>query len=234
MTASTFNSVVLLDFDGTVLQHNVFEPQAIALCIGIEQTFHVAVDRNSTDWTGKTDLQLARELLAGRGDFDAGLEAYKANYYKAFLDQYPFPVPVRDGWMDTLPELSRGFRTALVTGNILSICLAKISGAGLKDAWLGLDRSAFGNDAEKRADLVRIALERSKTTDAVLVGDTWRDIEAAHANNIPAIGLVTEKHSAEELGEAEWIANSPQEVLALVRDQIGSHTDPTTRISQRN
>lgn len=207
---------VLLDFDGTILRDNIYEPQAQALVAAVEKTFHVPVDRHSVDWVGKTDLQLARELLDDRGDFDAGLETYKETYYREFLNRKPLNIPVREGWMNVLPVLSHLFCTALVTGNILSVALAKVNGAGLKDAWLGLDKSAFGNDAERRADLVTTALWRTNTRRAILVGDTWRDIEAAHACGIPAIGLVTEKHDAVDLQEADYLAEDPAHVLEIV------------------
>lgn len=207
---------VLLDFDGTILRDNIYEPQAQALCAAVEKTFHVPVERYSVDWVGKTDLQLARELLGDRGNFDAGLEAYKENYYREFLNRKPLNIPVREGWLDVLPQLRRECRTALVTGNILSVALAKVSGASLKDEWLGVGCSAYGNDSENRAELVAIALQRTQAQHTILVGDTWRDIEAAHANDIPAIALVTEKHPVGDLLYADWHAHSPEDVLNLV------------------
>ena len=223
--------IVLFDFDGTLLVDNIHEPQAQALVAAVEETFNVPVERESVDWVGKTDFQLARELLAGRGDFDALLEDYKRNYYQGFLRQQWPSIPVRDGWFDVLPQLP--YRAALVTGNYLSIALAKIDAAGLDDRWLGIDRSAFGNDAEERAELVRVALERSGTTDALLVGDTWRDIEAAHANGIKAVGLVTEKHSSEELKNAEFLAWQPADLLPILRVLWPTSPTPTKQPTKR-
>lgn len=55
------------------------------------------------------------------------------------------------------------------------------------------DVGAYGEDNEVRADLVRLALQRAGTAarDAVLIGDTPADVEAAIATDVPVIAVAS-------------------------------------------
>lgn len=71
--------------------------------------------------------------------------------------------------------------------------------AGIKLAVFGLDRhidwgiGAYGEDADPRPALVRIALARAKASpvDTVVIGDTPADMAGAHASGVPVIGVAT-------------------------------------------
>lgn len=73
---------------------------------------------------------------------------------------------------------------------------AKLRAAGLADAPLDLDRGAFGHIPGPRENLVhhaRAALEAHHGGPVLLVvvGDTPRDVEAAHAGGAVAVGVAT-------------------------------------------
>lgn len=55
-------------------------------------------------------------------------------------------------------------------------------------------------------DLVVVALERAETDDAVMVGDTVWDVEAAGRAGIPAVGVLTGGFGAAELTDAGAVA----------------------------
>jgi phosphoglycolate phosphatase-like HAD superfamily hydrolase len=65
---------------------------------------------------------------------------------------------------------------------------------------------AFGDDAPTRPGLVRLALERSPSrvdpADAIVIGDTPRDVECARANGCACLAVATGGHSREQLQEA--------------------------------
>ncbi|WP_405643482.1 HAD family hydrolase [Streptomyces uncialis] len=92
-----------------------------------------------------------------------------------------------------LAELAAaGVRQTVVTGNVRAV-------AGIKLAVFGLDRhidwaaGAYGEDADLRPALVRIALARAEASpvDAVVIGDTPADMAGARANGVPVIGVAT-------------------------------------------
>jgi phosphoglycolate phosphatase-like HAD superfamily hydrolase len=66
-----------------------------------------------------------------------------------------------------------------------------------------LSDGGFGDDAEVRSDLVRVAIDRlsnGQRPHAVwVIGDTPLDIEAAHANGALALGVATGQRSVDEL-----------------------------------
>ncbi|MFF3697094.1 HAD family hydrolase [Streptomyces sp. NPDC002221] len=88
----------------------------------------------------------------------------------------------------------------VVSGNVRAV-------AGIKLAVFGLDRhirwelGAYGEDADGRAELVRLALERSGATaaDTVLIGDTPADVQAGLANGVRVIAVATGSSDEHEL-----------------------------------
>ena len=65
-----------------------------------------------------------------------------------------------------------------------------------------------GSDSEHREKLVEIALERSRAilqdsaAKAIVIGDTPKDVIAAHKAGVPAIGVASGSFSPDQLNEA--------------------------------
>ena len=88
-------------------------------------------------------------------------------------------------------------------------------GARLKLASYSLNRffplGAFGSDAEERNRLLPIALKRLRQAesisvryqDCVVIGDTPKDVECAHAHGASAIAVATGPYHLEQLKETE-------------------------------
>ncbi len=91
----------------------------------------------------------------------------------------------------------------LATGNFREAALIKLRHFGLGEH---LAEGGFGDDAQDRAEVVRLAIERvgngARAPDAWVVGDTPLDVAAALANGVRALGVATGSTPAEELGEA--------------------------------
>ena len=89
----------------------------------------------------------------------------------------------------------------LCTGNLERGAELKLTSAGL---WSAFRFGGYGSDAEPRAEIVRAAWRRAQAlgaTDAVVVGDTPRDVLAAHDAGLPACGVATGRYSVHELAE---------------------------------
>ncbi|MER0242647.1 HAD family hydrolase [Streptomyces sp. HSW2009] len=97
----------------------------------------------------------------------------------------------------------RGIRQTVVTGNVREAAVIKLAAFGL-DAYVDLDAAAFGEDAEERPELVRIALKRAgvRPAQAVLLGDTPADVRGGVANGVRSIGVATGRTGADQLREA--------------------------------
>jgi phosphoglycolate phosphatase len=102
-----------------------------------------------------------------------------------------------------------GTHQSVLTGNLYPLAVLKLTTFGL-GANLDLRIGAYGGDAVERTDLPRHALDRARRhlgrsflgTELVIIGDTRRDIQAAHAVGAKAIGVATGTTSAAALHAA--------------------------------
>ena len=145
--------LVLFDIDGTLVSGG---PAKDAFHIGLLEAFGTAGDIDGHDFSGKTDPQIARELLAGTGlrhdVIDRGLPRLFAP---------DVPVTVLPGVPRLLAALAESGDVALglVTGNIARGADLKLGSARLRELFrIG----GFGSDSEVRDDLPPVAMERAR------------------------------------------------------------------------
>lgn len=155
---------------------------------------------------------------AGASDFSIrrGMPAILRHAQSLYVRRCPnLERKVCPGVRRLLGRLSRlGVPMGLVTGNLTRIGWKKVESAGLKRYFrLG----AFGEMSKDRTGLVRIALGQARKrgwvgsgTRISLIGDAAADIQAARANGVQAIGVLTGISTFEELA-----AESPD---LLVKD----------------
>jgi phosphoglycolate phosphatase-like HAD superfamily hydrolase len=126
------------------------------------------------------------------------------------------------GVEDTLRHLAgRGALLGLATGNLEMIGWIKVERAGLRE-WF-----RFGGFSDKfavRSELIAHAASKARELAGAeahicVVGDTPRDIAAAHANSLPVIAVATGRYSFDELlaDKPEVCATSLADLLARTR-----------------
>jgi phosphoglycolate phosphatase-like HAD superfamily hydrolase len=123
------------------------------------------------------------------------------------------------GVKDTLAHLAaKGALLGVATGNLEMIGWIKIEEAGLRE-WFRF--GGFSDHFPDRVELVADAARKAKElagADArvCVVGDTPRDIAAAHANHLPVIAVATGNFSFDALleGRPEVCASSLADLLA--------------------
>ncbi len=109
-----------------------------------------------------------------------------------------------------VPELlsslcSSGHLLGLTTGNIEAAAHIKIARAGL-DRYFTF--GGYGSDSPHRGELTKVAMGRATTilgtapTESYVVGDTPRDIAAAHYADAIAVGVATGHFTVEQLRAA--------------------------------
>lgn len=194
----------LLDVDGTLIDSNyqhtlawyrAFRQHEIVLPVW---RIHRAI--------GMGGDQLVPALVGEETDRDKGDEIRdtRSSIYK---DELMGEVEPLEGAHDLIKELKdRGLRVVLASSSPedeLEHYLGLLDARDLADAWTTKDDV----DKTKPApDLVLAALERAGTQDAVMVGDTRWDIEAAGKAGLDTIALVTGGWSEHELLEAGAVA----------------------------
>jgi phosphoglycolate phosphatase-like HAD superfamily hydrolase len=190
--------LLLWDIDGTLLQYGGAREHAAALIQALRETYDVDLPDDAVTRVrpmGKTDLRIAREVLASAGvDAVPGpewIERVWELYQQADLGR------LRQGAMDGAREAlewaaEAGHVNALLTGNIEPVAHHKLGAAGLGD-WFRRGEGAFGSDAEDRRELVPIARERAggwPPEQTVVIGDAPGDVECALAGGARAVALL--------------------------------------------
>lgn len=207
--------LVLFDIDGTLLTTDGAPRRAFHRAM--LEVYGTAGPINAHRFDGKTDPQIARELLtrAGLPDeaVDNGLPALWSSYLRELGVELARPThatTVLPGVFDLLDRLERtraDVLLGLLTGNIREGAALKLGSAQIRTAFrIG----AFGCDAERRDALPAIAVDRARaltghtfTRDhVVIIGDTPSDVTCGAALGARAIGVATGRHDAPELQAA--------------------------------
>lgn len=219
--------LILWDVDGTLMSagpvgRTVFDA-AVAHVLGR------AADGHDVQMSGKTDPQIALEILATMaviGDdaadhLPAVLRALEREL-EAAVDLVREQGRVHPGVVEVLTSLDAepGVRQSVLTGNLRPTARLKVGAFGL-DRWLDLEAGAYGSDDADRTRLVPVALARQAElhgvtvpTDRVwVVGDTPADLACARVGGVRCLLVGTGRIAVDELAAA-----GPDAVLGDLSD----------------
>jgi phosphoglycolate phosphatase-like HAD superfamily hydrolase len=205
---------LLFDLDGTLTHGGGGGSRALGRALGTKQR---AVDElRNMRLDGMTDRSIARALLAAEGDHTVPLQDRLAAVTEADIDsvlgrylemlrhecaERPYqPLPGVARLLESLQQRS-DVLLGLCTGNLEAGAEIKLRSAGL---WGAFRFGGYGSDAEPRADIVRIAWRRAQAlgaVEALVVGDTPRDILAARDAGLPTCAVATGRFTVHELAE---------------------------------
>ncbi len=222
--------VFLFDVDGTLVSaagagRRAFE-RAVADLVG-------PVDGRLADLRldGMTDRLIVRESLArlGRPFDDAFCDRILARYVEHLAGEIGAPgYRVLPGVVAVLEALhARADVVGLCTGNVVEGARLKLARGGL-DRWFDWGASAvcgFAHDGEERERLVHAALARGAARlgraldprEALVIGDTPKDVAAAHHAGVPVLGVATGRYDADALRAcgADHVAETLEDPAAL-------------------
>lgn len=203
--------LVLFDVDNTLLYSG--GAGSLAMNRAFQEVFGIQDGFRNVEFSGRTDTAILRDALVQHGllrSFEESLERFKEAYFQ-YLPRTLHEIKGRV--MPGVPELLAALEAqghvglGLATGNFRQ-------GATMKLAHYGLARffqdGGFGDDAEDRALLVEMAIQRMTGSDPLpdgnrsvfIVGDTPLDIASASANGARALAVATGRHSLQELQAA--------------------------------
>jgi phosphoglycolate phosphatase len=188
----------LFDIDGTLMRsRDRTHVDSVASAVRRVTGFDISLEGVTIH--GSTDTAILREACARAGIADDILEPQIAAIREAMchhvaerrnlLDLYLMP-----GVTDILSHLAnRGALLGVATGNLEIIGWIKIEQAGLRE-WFRF--GGFSDHFPVRSELVAHAARKARelggeSTSVCVVGDTPRDIQAAHVNGLPVIAVAT-------------------------------------------
>ena len=196
----------LFDIDGTLLRSRDrvhFDSFASTL----RQVMGFEVSLEGIPLAGNTDTSILREACERAGIPASVVEQQVETILSGMChsvagrrhEMHPELMP---GVEETLRYLAeRGAALGVATGNLEMIGWIKIERAGIRE-WFrfGGFSDSFPIRSELIGDAARKARELAGAEATVcVVGDTPRDIEAAHANGLPVIAVATGHFSFEDL-----------------------------------
>jgi phosphoglycolate phosphatase-like HAD superfamily hydrolase len=201
--------VVLFDIDGTLISTGGAGRRAWAHAFS--DLYDVAADIEDVTEAGMPDqvvLTVTFRHVLDREPSPREIAALMAKY----LEYLPRTVEestsytVFPGVHELLGALcAAGRLLGLTTGNVEAAAHIKLARAGLNRYF---SFGGYGSDSAERGELTRIAIRRAAAilheppAQAYVVGDTPRDIRAAHEAGALAVGVATGNYGVDELRAA--------------------------------
>jgi phosphoglycolate phosphatase len=200
---------IWFDIDGTILDTGGAGSRAYGKTV--RDFFGIEADMKRIHFAWATDLGVLEDILTHHGkpeglaEADRFFAAMESAYEEAFAIS---AFTVYSGVRELLQQLDDhpGCLLGLVTGNAEKLAYAKLRQVQLDHHF---DHGGFGDDHADRNEMARLARERALAlnqphplTKTFIIGDTPRDIAAAHAVGAVAIGVSTGGYSADDLHAA--------------------------------
>jgi phosphoglycolate phosphatase-like HAD superfamily hydrolase len=230
MSGSRNRIAILLDIDGTLIVSG--GAGATSRRLAYDELYGIPADIGEFTDTGMTDPEVGRrtfEAVLGRppsaSEFTKLLERRQHYLYAAVEESQQYRV--LPGVTELLPRLlSDGYLLGLVTGNLEAAAHIKLHRARLNRFF---SFGGYGSDSPDRAEVTRVALRRAcvvygapiEPAQAIVVGDTPHDVEAAHAAGLECVGVASHNFGAADLRAAG--ADYVLESLADGLDGVGLH-----------
>jgi 5'-phosphate synthase pdxT subunit len=228
-------ALVLFDIDGTLLELDAGDAHRAAIGAAMRQVYGVTASSGlMSRGSGKTDLQIARELIGASG-FRLGRAAEHAREFCHVAaaehlrscpeDLSPFVISGIRGLLDALHGRC-DVVLGIVTGGIREIAELKLARAGLSPYFTS-GIGAYGCEADGRVALVAAARRSAamilgSDCDArtLVVGDTPDDVSAARANGVRCLAIATGEHPTGALQFADGVARNAAEVRAMLDREL--------------
>jgi phosphoglycolate phosphatase len=219
----------LFDIDGTLIRTGGAGLAALERAAADLLALEGAMDGISA--AGATDPYLVDAIFrrAGRAptlaEHDAFIERYLGHLPALIAEEGRYQV--LPGVVAALDHLeARAATLGLATGNVERGAQIKLTHG---DLWRRFRFGGYGSDASERARVVERAIERAerhtgrvfdRRREVVVIGDTPKDVAAAHACGVPAIGVATgpAAFTTDVLAAAgaDWVMATLEELPAWV------------------
>jgi phosphoglycolate phosphatase len=203
---------VLFDIDGTLISTG--GAGARSWRYAFDELYGIPADIGEFTDAGMTDPTVARlTFKAAVGHEPSPREL--ATVMAAYLDRLPYEVEhsdkyrVLDGAEELLRKLGRekGILLGITSGAVEAAAHIKLSRAGFNRYF---PFGGYGSDSGDRIELTKCALARGgmllghplEPKEVLVVGDTPKDLDAAHGAGCVAVGVATGHYSREQLEEA--------------------------------
>jgi phosphoglycolate phosphatase len=230
---------ILFDIDGTLVDSGGAGSQALGLAL--EEMTGIKDGFRGINFAGKTDLLIMREVLT-KLEIES-TDMWMNDFLSRYLSHLQIAVHngkghVKPGISDLLVRLQEeeDCFLGLLTGNFEHGARVKLERFSLNPFF---PVGAFGSDFEDRNLLLPVAVRRLADAigvvlnyqECVVVGDTPRDVECAHAWGAACVAVATGPYSIEQLRETAADAvlhdlTDTENIIDWLRRQTDPHVKP--------
>jgi phosphoglycolate phosphatase len=219
-------AAVVFDIDGTLLTTGgagaVAWGKAFAELYGVPANIEDYTEAGMPDQeVGRTTFRAVIEREPKEGELAKVMARYLHYLPEAVAESRGYRVLA--GVEQTLRRLTQdGYLLGLTTGNIEAAAHIKLSRGDLSRYF---SFGGYGSDSADRGELTKKAIERAGTVAGapidphrvLVIGDTPRDVAAAHAAGAPAVAVASGHFSADDLRRsgADYVLKSLEEELPL-------------------
>jgi phosphoglycolate phosphatase-like HAD superfamily hydrolase len=193
------------------------------------------IEKQDCSFSGKTDPQNVRELLAANGielapqaraDLEAAAFKVLPDVMAAGVKEGKFRYVALPGVLELLRELGQreGLVQGILTGNLEQCCPVKLGAAGIDHSVFPL--GAYGSDSADRNSLVPIAINKYEEllgqsispADVVVIGDTPMDATCATVHGARCLAVATGSFGRGELeaSGAQWVLGDLSDVTTVL------------------
>lgn len=226
MQSKNIDCVILLDVDGTLVtgadRDRVTAGVRAMARAGLEVT-GAPVHFDGVDYAGRTDPQIAKMLIEstnGGRPSSENIQLLLEKYIQYLAEEIPMsPYRALGEPRLVVKELRRvGAVVGIGTGNLRPGAHLKLQSAGLGDLFDG-QKGGYGEDGKTRADVLSYGARVCDPTGklpVVVIGDTPRDVLAAHEIGGRCIGVPFGANDAKTLQNAGAEATAKAVDLSIV------------------
>lgn len=234
---NTPKRLVLFDIDGTILWGGPLWKESF---LGAMAHYFPNLNFPAVSFGGKTDIQIAREMMAGLGFNEAQIEESMHRVVDLYIQRATeaaqtraHEVRVLPGVREILDELHKhpDVLLGLLTGNVRPGAHAKLSCAGLQHYF---KVGVYGDDHWDRYRLPELAVKRVHEEHGlkfagkqiVIIGDTVHDVNCGKSIGVRSIAVGTGRNIPTE----ELLAQNPDfyfkdlsdtlEVLSAILEEL--------------
>jgi phosphoglycolate phosphatase len=209
------HDAVLFDLDGVLLDSRA----AFVQCINAALQENGLAPREAGElyrYLGPPLHQAFAELTDDRSVALACVESYRGHYSEVG----PAATVVFAGMRELLAELCAHTPLAVATAKAQAVAEPLLEALGLRAFFTAVLGPGLESENESKEETIARALAHfPRDSRPVMVGDRWYDVAAAHANAMPAIGVLWGIGSEQELREAgaDALVQTPAELAELLR-----------------
>jgi phosphoglycolate phosphatase-like HAD superfamily hydrolase len=202
---------LLFDVDGTLIVSGGAGARSWKLAF--VELYGIPADIGEFTDTGMTDPDVGRKTFESVLDrepsddeFEKLLERRQHYLHRTVAESEGYHVLA--GVDELLPQLlDEGYLLGLVTGNLQASAHTKLHRSGLNRYF---SFGGYASDSRDRNEVTRIALRKAALVygapltaeQALVIGDTPRDVTSAHAAGIECVGVASHEFDADQLRDA--------------------------------